>query len=324
MDTNNYEIFRKIDYKSFKNNGKEFLLSTYPYLDVVLTDHCNSRCKFCIAKLVHEKKICDIENHKKKIKYAVDNLGVKEVLLLGGEPTVYNNLFEMIDYCKTLDLNKVCITTNGHRMAQDSSYAEKLFSSGITHLNLSLMSLDEEKQKEISGSNTYVGLNDLSFFKFLADSNNVQIRINNNCFIGNNHHTRDIVEFYNSVKDYCHSVKFSPLLKTDTFSTVNEVTEFNRVHILSDLHYDNLWHKVEKTYSDYPIVRNKETFGFVEYSMIMLPVPIILNYNQHGQLRRKVVEENKINNIKLLPTGELSLSWNREEKEYFINTEKEV
>lgn len=183
------------------------------------------------------------------------------------------------------------------------------------------MNLDRDKQTYISGSNTYVSLLHLSKFMDFAESNNVKIRINNNCFKGNNEHTIEIIEFYNLVKNFCHSVKFSPLLKTDSFSTVNEVTEFNNSHILTDEHYDNLWHKVERHFGEYPIVRNKETFGFVEYSMIMLNTPIILNYNQHGRLREKVVREGKINNIKLLVTGNLSLSWNREERDYFICTD---
>lgn len=320
MNIKDYEIFRKINYKEFINNGRKFLLSTYPYLDIVFNDHCNARCKFCISHLVHKKEFCDIENHKQKIKYAIENLGVKEVLLLGGEPTINDDIFIILDYLKQFNLNKICLTTNGHRMAKDMEYTKKLFSSGITHINLSLMNIDNETQKYISGTNTYIGLDDLKDFKSIADENNVMIRINNNSFRYNNDNLIDIVDFYNSVKDYCHSVKFSPLLKTDDFSTVNEVTEFNRTHTLSDEQYDTLWSNVEDYFSSYPIVRNKETFGFVEYSMIMLDTPIILNYNQHGKLREKVVKENKINNLKLLATGDLSLSWNREEHDYFIDT----
>lgn len=320
----NYEIFRKIDYSYFVNNNKIFRLSTYPYLDIVFNDHCNANCKFCIAKLLHKQVKCNLENHKKKVKYAIENLGVKEVLLLGGEPTINDDIFEMIEYLKGFNLNKICITTNGLRMAKDYKYAIKLLSSGITHLNLSLMNINIKKQQEINGSNMYITKNNLNMFKELAEICKVDLRINTNVFLGNNNSLSEMMEFYNTVKNCCDSVKFSPLLKTDNFSTVNEVTEFNRIHTLSDETYDKLWSDLENEMSQYPIVRNKETFGFVEYSMILADTPIILNYNQHGKLREKVVSENKINNIKLLATGELSLSWNREEKEYFINTEKRL
>ena len=68
------------------------------------------------------------------------------------------------------------------------------------------------------------------------------------------------------------------------------------------------------------IITNDELFGFVKNSMIPIDPPIILNWNQHGQMMKKVVEEHKINNLKLLPNSELSLSWNREMNQYFIDT----
>jgi molybdenum cofactor biosynthesis enzyme MoaA len=93
---------------------------------------------------VHSKEKADISNHKEKIKYAIEQMGVREVLLLGGEPTINDDIFEIIDYLKQFNLNKICTTTNGHRMALDYSYAEKLMSSGITHINLSVMNLDKK------------------------------------------------------------------------------------------------------------------------------------------------------------------------------------
>ncbi len=318
IEIKDYEIFRKLDYKKFENKGKTFNLSTYPYLDIVLGDHCNAKCRFCIGDLVDKKIMCNVDIFKEKIIYAIEKLGVKEVLLVGGEPTLSPNLFGMIEFLNTLKLEKICLTTNGHKLAQSCKFCEELLSSGITHLNLSFMSEDINKQKYINQTNNYIDIEDLKYIYAVAEENGVKIRINNNVFKGNNDNLEDIIKFYNYVEPHCHSVKFSPLLKTDNFSVIDVVTKWVSENILSDEEYDNLWWSVENHFSNYPLVRNKETFGFVEYSMIMKDVPIILNYNQHGQLRNKVIQENKINNIKLLATGELSLSWNRDEKEYVI------
>lgn len=322
MNTNDFEIFRHNEYTQFENNGKTFLLNTYPYLDIVFNDHCNAKCKFCIAHLVHDRINANIDGFKPKIRYAIQKMGVREVLLLGGEPTINDNIFEIIDYVRRFGVNKICLTTNGIRISRQPEYLERLVCSGVTHMNLSLMSLDEKKQKYINGTKFSVSMDNLKNIRHQCNQTGVKLRINNNVFIGNNDSKEEILGFYNGVKDYSDSVKFSPLLKTDSFSTVNVVTEFNREHILTDQQYDDLWHSVENEFGDCAIVRNKQTFGFVEYSMIMLPTPIIFNYNQHGKLRQKIIEERKINNLKLLPTGDLSLSWNREEKDYFINTEK--
>lgn len=321
FDPNDFEIFRRPEYVPFYNKGRCFKLHKYPYLDIVFNDHCNAQCKFCISHLIHKKVKADIQKHKPKIKYAIEKLGVREVLLLGGEPTINNDIFRVIDYLKDFPLNKICITTNGHRIAKSTEYAERLVSSGITHMNLSLMSLDEEKQRWISGSKVFFSIDNLQTLYGLCRKHSVRLRINNNVFIGNNATPLSALAFYGAVSGFCDSVKFSPLLKTDSFSVVNEVNDFNREYILTDDEYDDLWHRIEDCFSSYPIVRNKQTFGFVEYSMIVLPVPIILNYNQHGQLRKKVIENKQINNLKLLPTSDLSLSWNREEAEFFIETE---
>jgi organic radical activating enzyme len=322
MNINDYEIFKKITYNKFINNNKEYNLSSEPYLDIVMHDHCNARCKFCVAKLVHKKEIADIEKQKKKIKYSIENLGVKEVLLLGGEPTLNVKLFDYLDYLEKFDLNKICITTNAIRLKNDVVFRERLFRSCITHINISYMNTQKEAQEYITGQPTYITINDLEDFYELAKKTTKKIRINNNCFRNNNDNLDDIFEFYDDVRNFCDSVKFSPLLKTDSFSTVNEVTEFNLNNILTDSEYDTLLESVINYFSKYEPIINEETFGFVKYVLIPLRTPIILNYNQHGKLREKVIKYNQINNLKLLSTGDLSLSWNREEREYFITEEE--
>ena len=117
MNVNNFEIFKMNSYHEFVNNGKTFLINREPYLDIVLTDYCNANCSFCIADLIHDKLKLDLEKFKEKVKFAVDNMGVKECLLLGGEPTMSTLLLPAIEYLKTLNLNKIIMTTNGIRLA---------------------------------------------------------------------------------------------------------------------------------------------------------------------------------------------------------------
>jgi len=196
-------------------------------------------------------------------------------------------------------------------------------SSGLTHINVSYMSLGEKEQREITSSGnalTFEGLKDI--YKS-AWEHGVQLRINNNVFRGNNDTLNTMVNFYNVVKPFCNSIKFSPLLKTDSFSVVDAKSKWVCENILSDDEYDKLFSELENFYRvryGISVITNNETFGFVKNSIIPLLKPIILNWNQHGQMMNKVVKESKINNIKLLPNNELSLSWNRESSEYFLKT----
>ena len=322
MNIKDYEIFKSNHYSEFINNGKTYLINQEPYLDVVLTDKCNANCSFCIADLIHNKLNINFEVLKEKILFAVNNMQVKEVLLLGGEPTVSNLLLPTIKFLTTLNLNKIIITTNGINIAKNDTYRESILSSGITHLNISFMSNCNAHQKDIVNSNYILSINDLKIIKECADKYNVKIRINNNIFKGNNDTIYDILDFYEKIKDYCHSIKFSPLLKVDAFSVIDIKTKWVNEHILTDEEYDNLFDSVIRyfNYKGVQEIVNDEQFGFVKNVLLPFTTPIIFNYNQHGQMMNKVINENKINNLKILPNGELSLSWNRELTEYFIKT----
>ena len=319
IELSEYEIFRIPSWRPFEiSSGFTVNLNTAPYLDIVLTDRCQSRCNFCVARLIHDKKTSCLEEQKDGIRYAIEEMGVNEVLLLGGEPTIHPQLFEYVDWLKQFNLDKICMTTNGLRMATQPAFAEKVFSSGITHLNISVMNLRASEAMSISNAAECVAIRDLARFWLLAEKDGVKIRINNNVFRGNNDNLDSLENFYWAVEGYCHSVKFSPLLKTDRFSVINTVNDWIKRHILSDQEYDRLWANVIDRFSDEIFISNPNVLGFVEYAMILMETPLILNYNQHNRFLKEAVEKNRYNSVKMLPTGDLSLSWNREEPDYFI------
>lgn len=325
INIKNFEIFKQFTYEKFENNGRTYNLSSEPYLDVVLTDYCNSKCGFCIGNLAKNKAMGDLEVYKRKILYAVTKMNVKEILLLGGEPTVSPILFDMIEFCKTLGLNKICLTTNGYKL-KDQEYRERLASSGITHLNISYMNLNEEKQKEANYRMGSISKLELGMICDEMKNHSVSVRINTNIWRGNLDNLDDL--FYHIVEinqiEGVSSMKFSPLLKTDNFSVCQEVNDWVNNHILSDLEYDQLFSGIIRKYEDdfgVSAIDNFNTFGFVRNTIIPMSTIIILNWNQHGQMMNKVIHERKINNIKLLTNGELSLSWNKENTKYFIKTE---
>lgn len=321
MKVSDYEIFQFANNK-YTPRG-EYLLREKTYLDIVLTDHCNSNCNFCIADLIHKKLTCDFTKFQEKIIFAIENLNVKEVLLLGGEPTCYKQLPEMIAWLSTLGLDKIVMTSNGFLLKK--GLIEDIFSSGLTHLNLSLMSFDTERQKQISNSKYFLAESDIENIADKTFSYDVKFRINNNIFNDNNDMLYKMINFYERAKLYADSVKFSPLLRVDDFSVINYKTEWAINNILEPDVYEELFDAFTDYFStefDVGIIENDLQFGFVKNTMIPLTVPIILNWNfgTYSGMMDKVVKEKKINNIKLLPNNELSLSWNRELSEYFITT----
>jgi len=273
----NFEIFRWNNYSEPRTyNGMSLRINQQPYLDIVLTDKCNRHCGFCIADLLDKKEDCDLKVFESQIEYAIKEFGVQEVLIVGGEPTIAKNLFSILNlldfYREEGRIKKICITTNGDRLKKGDFLPN--LTNYVTHINLSLMCNDLEKQTKIAGADRSLTQTNLERIHTWC-RDNIHLRINNNIFRDNHDSLEKVMAFYNQVKDVSNSVKFSPLLRVDNFSVVNKTTEFVRNNILTPDEYETLFKQIEQHYVDFPIVRNPLTFGFVEYSMICMENPVL-------------------------------------------------
>jgi molybdenum cofactor biosynthesis enzyme MoaA len=310
MNIKDYEIFKTPNHIDWEHEDKKYKLNTNAYLSIVLGDHCNKHCKFCVADLIHKKQKLNISKIEKHLDFCIERMGIKEVLILGGEPTIFESLFDVIKMCKGKGFEKIIMTTNGIKLIEDD-FQDKLANSGLTHCNISVMNFGDSLTEDDLGD-IYLGL-----------APDIHIRINTNVYKNNLDSSKDIIAFYKRANLSCDSIKFSPLLKVDSFSVVNEKRDWVNNNILSDKDYEKLFTETAdllQKYHGLQKIENTAQFGFVKNVMIPLDVPIIFNHNHYGKMMDRAVNHNEINNIKLLPTGDLSLSWNREIKEYFINT----
>lgn len=121
------------------------------YLRISLTDQCNLRCLYCTpketAKLRHHE-LLSYEELLRVVRLAV-NMGIKKVRLTGGEPLVRRGVTDFIRRLAGIPgLGDIRLTTNGVRLEQ---YADRLWDSGITKLNISLDTMRPERYREITG-----------------------------------------------------------------------------------------------------------------------------------------------------------------------------
>ena len=313
-------------------DGKQWLVNRHPYLSLVLTDHCNANCKFCAARLIHCKRTADLLVFKEKIKFAVEQLGVEEILFLGGEPTISPILFELAGYCRSLPaVKKMILTTNGIRMSQDQDFTQAIIAGHFfDHINFSIMNPDAGKRSYIAGRQDVPVFSIADFFCMLNSlkmvyQSKTKFRVNVNVFKGNMDSAFEIFDYWGTIRKCVDSMKFSPLLPTDQFSAQPDVSDWVRQAILSQLEIEAIFGQLVYMFDRMAIATfdSRDHFGFVRNSIICATTPIILNWNvgDYSNMMNKVVHEHKINNVKLLPTGDLSLSWNRELPEYFIPTE---
>lgn len=121
------------------------------YLRISITDRCNYRCRYCmpdggIEKCAHGD-ICSLEELHDMAAAAV-RCGVRKIRVTGGEPLVRRGA---VDFCRMLaeipGVEELCLTTNGSLLAEQ---AAALREAGVTHLNISLDTLKEERFRAIT------------------------------------------------------------------------------------------------------------------------------------------------------------------------------
>ena len=121
------------------------------YLRISITDRCNYRCRYCMPEEGVEKRahgdICSLEELRDMAAAAV-RCGVKKIRVTGGEPLVRRGA---VDFCRMLaeipGVEELCLTTNGSLLAEQ---AAALREAGVTHLNISLDTLNEERFRAIT------------------------------------------------------------------------------------------------------------------------------------------------------------------------------
>src|ERR687889_700584 len=111
-----------------------------------LTDKCNLRCTYCMPaeglEWLAKQAVMSAEEIVRIVRIGVEQLGVRELRLTGGEPLVRHDLVDIIASLRSNhpDL-PISMTTNGVGLAKK---AAALKAAGLTRINVSLDSLHEE------------------------------------------------------------------------------------------------------------------------------------------------------------------------------------
>ena len=106
-------------------------------LDLALTYRCNNKCLHCYSGTATISKELSTEEWKKVIDRAYD-LGVPQILFTGGEPTLREDLIELIKHAEAVGL-VTGLVTNGRRL-KDLNYVMKLADAGLDYAQVTLES----------------------------------------------------------------------------------------------------------------------------------------------------------------------------------------
>jgi len=117
-------------------------------LRISLTQECNFRCFFCHRE--GQRFLAKNEMTPEEIERLVriaSRLGIRKVKLTGGEPTVREDIIEIVRRIKPY-VRDLSMTTNGSKLKE---LAEPLARAGLDRVNVSLHSLKPEVYKKITG-----------------------------------------------------------------------------------------------------------------------------------------------------------------------------
>ncbi len=140
--------------KNFTLN--KFTSKKIPYsAQIELTLRCNASCPFCSFPMMEENDISK-EMSTKQVKCLIDqisSLGVNSLSFTGGEPTLRNDLPELIYHAGVEHDLMIGVATNGYLMPKLFKQNGKL--SGLDYLLISLDYPFKEQHDKIRGINVF-------------------------------------------------------------------------------------------------------------------------------------------------------------------------
>lgn len=122
---------------------------------ITVNRNCNMRCEWCYAKKAEYQGEMDFE-YAKKLASLVFDFGVKKLIIIGGEPTLWSHLLQFNAFCRNLGLMTV-LATNAMRFSNDAFW-EKYKKDPNDSVGISLKGYDAKTYKNITGISDYASV----------------------------------------------------------------------------------------------------------------------------------------------------------------------
>lgn len=120
---------------------------------IEVTSRCNLKCPVCFAK-TGENSSADDPDPKAihdKFRTLIKAGGPYPVQLSGGEPTVRDDLHELVSLGSALGFKHIQLNTNGIRLAEDFNYLQRLKDAGLSVVFLQFDAMDDKIYRAIRG-----------------------------------------------------------------------------------------------------------------------------------------------------------------------------
>lgn len=118
---------------------------------IEVTQRCNLNCRFCFANAGTELDEPSLEVIKGWYKSVLAASGPVNIQLSGGEPTLRNDLPEIVEMGRALGFNFIQLNTNGLRLAEDPVYLSRLKKAGLSSVFLQFDGTEDKIYQSIRG-----------------------------------------------------------------------------------------------------------------------------------------------------------------------------
>lgn len=119
---------------------------------IEVTRNCNLGCKFCFADSYGAKaEEPSLEEILSQYQSVLSISGTCNIQLSGGEPTVRNDLPEIIKMGNELGFTFIQVNTNGIRLAEDENYVIALKRAGLSSVFLQFDGINDNVYKQLRG-----------------------------------------------------------------------------------------------------------------------------------------------------------------------------
>jgi radical SAM protein with 4Fe4S-binding SPASM domain len=176
-------------------------------MDLALTFRCQNNCVHCYAGGPHETDELDTDQWKKVIDH-LHRIGVFILTFTGGEPTLREDLQELLLYAQ----NKGAVTgliTNGRRL-KDKGYVEQLEKAGLDFVQVTLESHKPQTHDKMTASKgswkeTVAGIQNVLQTKIYVTTNTTLSKYNASEFL----QTMDFIKELGVAAFGCNSLIYS-------------------------------------------------------------------------------------------------------------------
>lgn len=155
-----------------------------------ITSKCDQKCKFCYRKHCKDNTL----SQNKKIFDNLSQIKIDKITFSGGEPLMYEELFELADYIRSKNSNIVLsITTNGKKI--DDTTLNKIIKK-FDWITFSIDSLNGTINEEIGRGQEHSE----KIIQLLKKCNNkIKIKINT---VASKYNINDLEDIYKTISRY--------------------------------------------------------------------------------------------------------------------------